>query len=490
MMRWMMMTAAIGTAVLLPATSDAQMLLDTTAAMAVSDSMGASQAINSPLYMQRAKNAASTASDYAKTFQMYSARTAGGDMLGNTVERPEMQIGDWGAGMGAGMGMGGMMANNTPQISPMQSFMRAVQGVQSTASNALTIIATRDPQIQYVTVFLGQRVLCAVTGQMLEDVNVVKVPVDKDKKEEDLKRWMSEQGINVQDDGIMDNGIAGDGVYGDIKISSADVIGPEANRLRVLLLRVLHQVEYLAPNTVVDYKSMIAERTGPPPLQLGRSGIVIDPTSGKTTNYTQETQSIMRFFLMHILSEGNPEPNPMPWAGSKNIAQPPTIMELQRMRDDYLREWQNRFLASYRIDPEDPRSDFYPVYIPGGPSVPEMDEAYVAGAIKLSAITGQGFPITALRPEVSKQFITSAMEAALEETAPDTIPDPAAERVRVPLPTNYIPPQNRENNTNNANGAMGANMGMGGGMPGMMGGPGMGGPGMAGPGAGGGQAAF
>ncbi len=459
---------------LAPATVNAQFMMDTMAAAGAADTLGAGQAINAPTYINRARDASDTAKSYADIFQSYTARNAGGDMLGNIVDSTDFDVNAMHANINAGIDMAGNMANNTPTLTPMMQFMRSVQGVSSTADNALNILAFGDDKIEYVTVLTGERVLCAVTGQMLQDVDIFRVKVDKDNRDEGVKAWASEQNIEVTDDGINDNGIAGDGIYGNVTINNNSVISPEANRLRGILLRILHQVEYLAPSTVIDYASM-TKRQAPPALELGKSGIVIDATSGKITNYSQATQSIMRFFLLHIASEGLPEPNPAPapWLDKSTPKKQLTLLEMERMRDDYLREWQSRFLAAYRLDPEDPRSEYYPVYIPKGPAVPEIDQAYIGGAIKLSAITGQGFPIIAMRPEVTKEFIRQSMSTTLAEMAPEEIPDPAAERVRVPMPANYRPPQERKDDTGlNSEGGAAAGVGAGA-APGM---PGIGGP--------------
>ena len=474
-MRWI--TAIVTGAALLPTiTAQAQFMADMTAAMGVSNTLSASSAgPNVNLYMGRARDVASTANSYAQQYQQYSAATAGGGQIGMVAGAGAPAAGMPGmAGMPGAMGAG---QQQVQQIDPMQAFLQAINGVNNTAAAALSVIASRDPNIQYVTVLTGERVLCAVTGAMLADVDVVRVPVEKDKRDEGLEKWRKATGINVKDDGVLDNGIAGDGIFGDVKVSTGNVISPEANRLRAVLMRLLYMVEYMAPSNVVDYHSMVSP--GPTAdIKLNKTGIVVETQSGKVTNYSQVNQSLMRFFLLHVVSEGMEEHNPLPMPGSVQKTKAVTLLERERQRDDYLREWENRFLAAYRTNPEDPRSDFYPVFVPDAPPLPEIDRAYVGGAIKLAAITGQTFPIYSMRPEVDKAFVSRAMKEVLSEMAPDEIPDPVAERVRVPVPGGYQSPQERQkteqNNANNPNNTAGGGAAM---MPGM-GGGGMGGGGL------------
>ncbi len=48
----------------------------------------------------------------------------------------------------------------------------------------------------------------------------------------------------------------------------------------------------------------------------------------------------------------------------------PNILEKASERDDILRDWNNRFLANFRKDKDDPKSDYYQLYIPEPPAPP------------------------------------------------------------------------------------------------------------------------
>lgn len=473
-------------------TARAQFMADMMVASAVSNDLASSSVSSGTgaLGLGRARDVAAKANTYADQFKMYSAAGAGqmqgmeGGSLGmaGQVEGGMAGVGMPGMpgmpGMGGGMGMMGAGAGQQmPQMTEVQSYFQAMNGLNNTAMSVLLQIQARDKVNDFIPVMTGERVMCAVTGAMLDDVSVTLLPVEKDKKDESIKKFIDDSGIQIVDDGIHDNGIEGDGIYGQVTVSSGNVISPEANRLRSTLMRVLHQAEFLAPSSVVDYKSLNAG--GQAAVNLHRTGIVVDDQSGQQANYSQATQSLMRFFLLHVVAEGMSEPNPAPMPGTVGkTLHAVTVLEKQRQRDDYLREWELRFLAPYRVTPEDPRSDFYPVYVPSAPTVPEIDRAYVAGAIKLSAVTGQQFPIYAMRPEVDKAFVSDRMKETLAEFVPSEFPDPAAERIRVPAPAGYRAPQERNQGAQvDANGnplAGGAVGGAGGAMPGMPG-PGGGG---------------
>jgi hypothetical protein len=49
----------------------------------------------------------------------------------------------------------------------------------------------------------------------------------------------------------------------------------------------------------------------------------------------------------------------------------PDLIALERKKDDLLRDWNNRFLAQYRTKKDDPRSDFFQVFVPPPPNIPQ-----------------------------------------------------------------------------------------------------------------------
>ncbi|MFH0794253.1 MAG: hypothetical protein V2A74_09515, partial [bacterium] len=44
----------------------------------------------------------------------------------------------------------------------------------------------------------------------------------------------------------------------------------------------------------------------------------------------------------------------------------------ESLRDDKLRLWGDQFLRDYRLEPNDPQSVFYPIWVPGPPRTPDL----------------------------------------------------------------------------------------------------------------------
>jgi hypothetical protein len=127
------------------------------------------------------------------------------------------------------------------------------------------------------------------------------------------------------DDGVHDNGIAGDGIRGSVTTIKDKYIGAETNTLKNRLINLVRHAENLSPMEFYGYHVM-----------------AVDPTT------------------QHRLM--------------------PNLLEKEAQRDESLRDWNNKFLADYRVDKNDPRSEFYQLYVPDPPLPPPypVPPGYVA----------------------------------------------------------------------------------------------------------------
>ncbi len=196
-------------------------------------------------------------------------------------------------------------------------------------------VATPIPTIN---VLVGRRVYCAVCGTLLDDAYYLTVPAtDKDK---------------YLDDGIHDNGVAGDGIRGNVETIRDKYMGPECNEVAKRLKAAVRTAENL-------YRPPIVEHPKP-------SYFVMEPAAERRKRLELEASrvadaaSTMLFFGYHVCSV-NPE--------TDNPAFP-NLLEKEKQRDELLRDWNNKFLAAFRVDKDDPQSDFYEVYVPEPPALP------------------------------------------------------------------------------------------------------------------------
>ncbi len=139
---------------------------------------------------------------------------------------------------------------------------------------------------------------------------------------------------------MRDNGIEGDGIRGDVQTVRDKYIGTASNSIKNRLINLVRNAEALDPLTFYGYH--IA---------------VVDPT-------TQHPDM-------------------------------PNYLEKQAQQDDAAREWNNRFLADYRIDKNNPRSEFFQLYVPEAPMLPQtypLPPGYVAPQ-KLGAGQTPAIPI-------------------------------------------------------------------------------------------------
>lgn len=156
------------------------------------------------------------------------------------------------------------------------------------------------PTPEMVRVLAGSRVVCAVTGKLLEDT--VYRQVEKANLEG-----------NFFDDGTHGDQEAGDGTYTNITTID-NVMSPDAHAILVRVLKMLKIIEDTEP---MDFFRLDA--------------VSYDPLSDLPMNITEEQD-----------------------------------------RDIKLTEWNDRFLQMFRTDENDPRSEFYQLYVPPPVSMPNL----------------------------------------------------------------------------------------------------------------------
>jgi hypothetical protein len=79
----------------------------------------------------------------------------------------------------------------------------------------------------------------------------------------------------------------------------------------------------------------------------------------------------------------------------------PNYLTLEKDRDEALREWNNKFLADYRVDKNDPQSEYYQLYIPQPPLFPQSypPAGYVAPQkLQAGQTPGIGLDLAAPNP--------------------------------------------------------------------------------------------
>jgi len=195
------------------------------------------------------------------------------------------------------------------------------------------------PPIKKILVLTGEQVKCRVTGAVLEDIHYEYRPE-------------SEKG-EYYDDGTHGDLQANDNIYTNIS-DRYDVLSAEANRFKLLYLRMLE----------------VCEQTNP-----------------------------LEFFRIPVATE---EP----------LSTLPRLSDQEKDRDEtFLRQWHRQFLAKYRTDPEDPMSDFYPIFVPSPPRSPETpsppNDQFNVNAIFLDSTL--------------QQIITNATASAVETPQDQTV---------------------------------------------------------------------
>jgi len=148
------------------------------------------------------------------------------------------------------------------------------------------------------------------------------------------------------DDGVHDNGIAGDNIRGNVSTFRKQYIGTVSNDIKNRLITLVRKVADTNPLTFYGYHFA-----------------AVDPI----------TQ--------------NPDM--------------PNYLTLEKDRDEALREWNNKFLADYRVDKNDPQSEYYQLYIPQPPLFPQSypPAGYVAPQkLQAGQTPGIGLDLAAPNP--------------------------------------------------------------------------------------------
>ena len=83
-----------------------------------------------------------------------------------------------------------------------------------------------------------------------------------------------------------------------------------------------------------------------------------------------EQDSILHFYRLHVATLDPFDPDP----------QMPRLLEKEQQRDESLRDWNSRFLANFRVNKNDPQSQYYQLYVPEPPQLPRypMPPGFVA----------------------------------------------------------------------------------------------------------------
>jgi len=177
------------------------------------------------------------------------------------------------------------------------------------------LAAPAAPPVKQILVLTGVKVTCHVTNQLLEDIHYEYRPE-------------SEKG-QFYDDGTHGDLVPNDNIYTNYTENNL-VLSPEANRLKLIYMRMLQ----------------ICEETNP-----------------------------LDFFRIPVATE---EP----------LTPLPRMSDQENDRDKtFLEEWHKRFLELYRIDSENPKSDFFPIFVPNPPRRSETpappDDQFNANAFVL-----------------------------------------------------------------------------------------------------------
>ncbi|MCX7020064.1 MAG: hypothetical protein WCK47_06170 [bacterium] len=123
------------------------------------------------------------------------------------------------------------------------------------------------------------------------------------------------------DDGSRDNGVAGDNIRGNVETIRGKYISPETNAIKNRMITVVRKADVISP---------------------------------------------LHFSGYYVVSAG----------AGRDKPDVPTWLELEKERDEFARDWNNKFLANYRADKNDPRSEFFQIYVPEPPQIPKYPVPY------------------------------------------------------------------------------------------------------------------
>lgn len=122
-----------------------------------------------------------------------------------------------------------------------------------------------------------------------------------------------DQKAKYYDDGTHGDAEANDGIYSNI-VERKDVLGPVCNELLQRTVATIRNAEQLSP---------------------------------------------LEFYRLHATADDR-------------LSMLPKSRDEERERDMRLKEWNDKFLRSYRKNPNDSTSEFYPVYVPPPPELPKV----------------------------------------------------------------------------------------------------------------------
>jgi len=250
--------------------------------------------------------------------------TIQGQMPGAPPPMPGQVPGVAAPGGGFAPGMGG---NTMPGMDPtmMDPAMMGDPAMAGYGGQATQVMATPVP-IETVDVLTGRRVYDAVSGGLLEDAVEIAIPATD----------VTGDKAKFLDDGLHDNGIAGDDIRGDVQTFTGQYIGQFSNLMKNYLVHAVRNAENIDPMVYYGY---YVSKIDPPVEGMKRYGL---PLPGARDEM--------------IVKESLPDM--------------PNVLELESDRDELVRRWNHEFLAEYRVTPEDPQSEFFPVFIPSPPFTP------------------------------------------------------------------------------------------------------------------------
>lgn len=240
-------------------------------------------------------------------------------------------VGNPGAGF-PGAPMGGNTMPGPPGVT--DAGIPGEMGMGEFGQNQQPQIQLPDP-IATEEVLTGRRVYDAVSGALLEDA---------------IKITVRRQDVAAYDDGTNDNGLVGDGIKGKVLTSRNEYIGQFSNMVKNELIHAIHNAEQIDP--MVYYGHHVAKVRPDRVEGLKRYGL---PLHSNEDFERADAGGVVKDFA--------------------------SIITLEEERDGLVKNWNDKFLARYRVDPNDPQSDYFAVFVPSPPLTPSsypVPSGYVA----------------------------------------------------------------------------------------------------------------
>lgn len=185
-----------------------------------------------------------------------------------------------------------------------------------------------------VRAVLGERVFDAITGEMLDDAQLIMVdPAEI-------------EALGLVDDGTKGDLVAEDGQYAAVNTSRA-YVGQSNQRLKERLIKAIITAEQLTPLEFYGYHILTTERHTPAPRN--RRWAMVDDPNGRG----------------RLLAE----------VDTDKPLQIPAYRDIQNRKDEKIAGkdgWAIRYLDEYRPKKGEIRSEFYPVHIPMPPVPPSI----------------------------------------------------------------------------------------------------------------------